>query len=66
MTKPATKRPAAKPAEPVNVVPALQEDDARVFAQGRTAALGSISEEDAPYDKSDPNHAAWLKGHKSV
>lgn len=59
--------------KPVNVTkpepspaPAAQDDNAAVFQQGRAAAFGSIGQDDAPYDKSDPNHAAWLKGHKSV
>lgn len=41
-------------------------DDRRVFEQGRTAAAGSISREDAPYDPSDRHHAVWLKGWDSV
>lgn len=41
-------------------------EDATVFLQGRTAALGSISKEDAPYDKSDAKLKVWLKGFESV
>lgn len=41
-------------------------EDATVFQQGRTAAFGGISQEDAPYDQSDAKHKVWLKGHKSV
>ena len=41
-------------------------NDRVLFEQGRTAATGGISEEDAPYDKSDPAHRVWLKGYKSV
>lgn len=48
--------------------PAVTENanDPRVFEQGRQAALGSISKEDAPYDPSDHNHKVWLKGWNSV
>lgn len=41
-------------------------EDATTFMQGRTAALGSISRDDAPYDKSDAKHKVWLKGFDSV
>lgn len=41
-------------------------EDATVFQQGRTARLGSISKEDAPYDESDAKHKVWLKGWESV
>jgi hypothetical protein len=62
--KPVNVSPA-KPAEP-SPAPAQTDDDAAVFQQGRTAALGSISQQDAPYDPSDAKHAVWLKGHQSV
>lgn len=42
------------------------EEDATVFHQGRTAALGGISKEDAPYDKSDAKLKVWLRGFESV
>jgi hypothetical protein len=62
--KPANVSPA-KPAEP-SPAPAVQDENAAVFQQGRTAALGSISQQDAPYDPSDAKHAVWLKGHTSI
>lgn len=41
-------------------------EDVVVFQQGRTARLGGISKEDAPYDKSNSAHKVWLKGWNSV
>lgn len=59
-----TEKSNAKPADTAKAD--KSREDATIFQQGRTAALGSISEEDAPYDKSNPAHSVWLKGFKSV
>jgi ribosome modulation factor len=46
--------------------PPKDPEDRIVFEQGRTAAAGSISKEDAPYDQSDARHKVWIKGWESV
>jgi len=66
MTEKSNAKPVAAKADETKVAKVPAFDDTAVFQQGRTAALGSISQEDAPYDKSNPAHRVWLKGWKSV
>lgn len=59
-TKPETVEEAPKPR--TKAVVAHDDPLYWAFEQGRVAAQGSISKEDAPHDPSTDEYKAWLKG----